>query len=170
MRVSTNNQAMRVGRLLVSSDTDFEVEEIVCGGRSWGALPRETVESDREARERALLHDSWNQNEHLRYLVRWRRKMFTPPDPGCAIVLRGADQIVVVVSNRGIVPTEPVASPESSKICAVALGQRIDYSGGFREGDEAIRRVPSWNPSECQIEEYLEQVRRDYTEESGLDR
>lgn len=101
MRVSTNNQAMRVTRITVSSRWDFEVKEIVCGGDSWGACPREAVESEEEVRERERQRDLYSRDEHPRHLAPMTTRVFTPPDPWRAIVPRGFDQLIVVVSNRG---------------------------------------------------------------------
>jgi hypothetical protein len=160
MRVSTNNQAMEVTRISVSSLWDFEVEEIVCGGESWGARPREATESAEEADERERRRDLYRQSRHLGYLSELKTKTFTPPGPGRAIVPRGFDQLVVVASNRATVRAEPAPSPEGAQICAAAFGFVVDLPGSFRGGDETTRSLPTWGPSERQIEEYLERVRR----------
>lgn len=135
---------------------------IVCGGKPWDLPPREMIESDQDVREHAHWRDILGQNEALRYLRYWKRKMFTPPDPTCAIVPRGIDQLMVVVVNRGAAPTEQIPSCAGSKIVAAAIGHALDLPGDFQGGEPAIRRVPSWNPSDHQIEEYLEQIRRSH--------
>lgn len=160
MRVSTNNQAMRVDILLVTSAMDFEVEEIVCGGKSWGARPKEAFESDQNIGEREHARDVLNQSRYLKYLASWKVKKFTPPDLERAIVPRGFDQLVIVVSNRGVFPTEIAPSLESPKICAAALGDAMNSSEGSWGEEEAAWLVPRWNPSERQIEEYLDRIRR----------
>ena len=162
MRVSTNNQAMTVDCIVVSSFVDFEVEAIVCGGTSWGPRPREMIASDQEIREHERWRNILTRNGSLKYLTQWKKKMFTPPDPRFAIVPRGIDQLVVVILNRGVPPIERVPSPEGSKIVAAAISHAIDLPGDFQGGDPAIRRVPSWNPSDRQIEEYLEQIRHSH--------
>lgn len=163
--ISTNNVAMRVEKIIVTSRWDFEVEEIVCGGVPWDERPRDVIPApEREDRRRRGDLD-----------VFWMSKMqeFHPPSPDRGIVPRGSHPLVIVVSSLAAVSREEAVDVSDrvsgSHICAGAIGTAIHAwpsHSDFREADEATQQLfapATWNASpgdrQRQIAAYLAQIR-----------
>ena len=164
MRASTNNFAMTVDLVVVTSRWDFEVEEIVCSGKSWGPRPREKpyleIASKQEVEERERRFDSYRQSKHLAYLTTMKTKRFVPLHQDHAIISRGEDQLVIVISSREAIPRDGDTGPGDFKVSGAAVGYKIDHMSAWRGPDHGTDRISYYRTTEGQIDEYLERVRR----------